>query len=605
MAYNQIKTLLNKKGWTGRELGIIEITNMCSVFTQRMQGVDPPIPIVTKAQFQSMLNGLQDSYQGRIYNGYISIHEWLSLYYNISNSNTQQAQLQFKALGDTMQQALQAEDVYNYIESLPVIMTRKQYEEEMEKGRRAWLIGPQTEDDPYRCDNLIGLVYRAFEYYAEQLTKNPSKPNPLKPIRKKYLAERISSPIIKERYNEAVEYGYYFLEDGRRSDQMSEEEWQEAITTPKMKEMLRREDLAGNLAGTAFPGHTIADIADYNLMQRANILYRGGSNLDADMAEKDRYREAGLGMPVHFELYDDLPPDLNKWDFLMEATAVYEVYGCLGGGCDDAEWLEDLEDFVAEFADMVQAMLQDISKTVYAGEKDFSSLPLSEWAVTTISWLELYERDLYGMRAETDRVDILFDGNKRAMFNGIAIIDPESAYIKPRSIDDQGYYHPPEIRHSFSSHSLQAYFPEAEHYAEKVDELERGREALLDSWYFLKAYNLALDLIAEHFEIPDIVCFKAPVAGIEAKIDALNELVPILYLRIRDIAYEDEELKQKKLQVLQDIFTEIDYKSIEIPAEKIEQVKASFADFQAFKDGDLADILFYREASSEEVGDDE
>ena len=87
MAYNQIKTLLNKKGWTGRELGIIEITNMCSVFTQRMQGVDPPIPIVTKAQFQGMLNGLQDSYQGRIYNGYISIHEWLSLYYNIANSH--------------------------------------------------------------------------------------------------------------------------------------------------------------------------------------------------------------------------------------------------------------------------------------------------------------------------------------------------------------------------------------------------------------------------------------------------------------------------------------------------------------------------------------
>ena len=57
--------------------------------------------------------------------------------------------------------------------------------------------------------------------------------------------------------------------------------------------------------------------------------------------------------------------------------------------------------------------------------------------------------------------------------------------------------------------------------------------------------------------------------------------------------------------MVQDIFTEFDYKSLEITPEKIEQVRDLFEDFRAFKESDIADILFYREASSEEVGDDE
>ena len=35
-----IRQLLSKKGWTGRELGILELTNMAIVFKQAMRGLD-------------------------------------------------------------------------------------------------------------------------------------------------------------------------------------------------------------------------------------------------------------------------------------------------------------------------------------------------------------------------------------------------------------------------------------------------------------------------------------------------------------------------------------------------------------------------------------
>ena len=581
-----IKKLLRKKGWTGRELGIIEISNRCSVFSQRMSGIQNPVPMVTKAQFQTMLNSIQDRYQAKVYSGYMSIHEWLSLYYNVCNSHIQQAQFQFTKLSNVIERAIQAEDIFHYIEGLPLIMTQQQYEDEKAKGRKLWF-----EDNG---DDLLALVFRAFGYYAKLLTTDPKKPNPLKPIRKKYLAEPISSPIIKARYNEVVKHGYYLLEDGRRSDQMTDEEWEAAVTAPA-------------ISNAMVPGLDTDDIETHDLINRANIMYRGGSYEDVRQEQEERRKRSNPTLPFTFQLYDDLPEDLNKWDFLIDGCAVYDVYyNSVGGQGTEEEYVEEATDFVAEFADMVKAMLQDIDESLGKGAGFVLQLPIQEWQTTVIEWEYLYDHDLYGIREETDRTDILFDGNSRAMFNGIAIIDPASGALdKVHNIDDRGYYVPPEIQNTYKSTSLEAYFTEAEHYAEKVDELERSREALLDSYYLLKAFNIALEMIAEHFDLPDIKCFSTPVADIEANMDDLNELIPILYLRIIDTQYEDEDLQQKKLQVLQDIFTAIDYKSLEIPAEKIDQVRALFGDFKAFKDNAMDDILFYRERAGEEVADDE
>ena len=36
-----IKRLLKKKGWTGRELGILELTNMAVMFRQALEGKEP------------------------------------------------------------------------------------------------------------------------------------------------------------------------------------------------------------------------------------------------------------------------------------------------------------------------------------------------------------------------------------------------------------------------------------------------------------------------------------------------------------------------------------------------------------------------------------
>ena len=48
---SDIKRLLNKKGWTGRELGQIELANTAYMFSQQIQGKDPT-PLVTQGSLE-------------------------------------------------------------------------------------------------------------------------------------------------------------------------------------------------------------------------------------------------------------------------------------------------------------------------------------------------------------------------------------------------------------------------------------------------------------------------------------------------------------------------------------------------------------------------
>lgn len=59
-----IKRLLNKKGWTGRELGILELTNMAVMFRQALEGKEPQ-PLVEQAQLRKMINTITTASKGK------------------------------------------------------------------------------------------------------------------------------------------------------------------------------------------------------------------------------------------------------------------------------------------------------------------------------------------------------------------------------------------------------------------------------------------------------------------------------------------------------------------------------------------------------------
>lgn len=562
-----IKRLLKKKGWTGRELGILELSNMAIMFRQALEGKEPQ-PIVEQARFREMINGITDRQQGQIYNGYISIHEWLSIRYNIAQTQLQQAQLQYRTLAAYVTDAIFAEDVYRYIEQLPAIMTEKQYRDAREAGLKKWLY---DKDGTERGDSLAALIERGISFYTKQLQTNPAKPNPLKAIRKKYIAEPVKSKLILEGYNEVMGEGYYTIEDGsgRRSDTMTAEEWQEAITTPAMKQALRDMKTTDG----------------------------SGTEADADEAQQKKDYERGLATPVKWHYYEEAPADLTKWD-IVEA-GLMDFYGGLFCGMDvsEGEYLAELEDFLTEFRELADAIIADIEKLYLTGKKqlqplpvkghkplkDIASLPLEDWSSTVFSWGDLYKLDVYGFKEEAEEDTTIFDGNRRAIINGIAILRASDLLGRSPRINERGYYVEPDISNTLSNFTLEAFFTEAEDYADNVDIVETARQTLIESYYHLKGYNYALEIIASFYDVPEIAIFQMNTSGIEDKIRAFNGLVPILYKKILDTDYEDKELKERKLQVLKDLFQPIDYEALTIPEEKKEAAQQLLVDFKAFQ----------------------
>ena len=311
-----IKKLLNKKGWTGRELGIIELTNMSELYRQALAGNQDPSPLVEPGQFQKMINGIVDRSQGIVYNGYISIHEWLQVQLQAALAQDQQVQLQYKKLIDYVTNAITAEDAYRYAEQLPAIMTQKEYDEKRAAAIEARLVDEDGNDLEW---NIYSIVEHAIQHFYNELERNPKKPNPLKPIKKKYERELVTSKLILESWNETVGNGYYTLEDGRRSDKMTAEEWQEAITTPAMKQALE------NMEATGAGGRAVAEqIAQRRYTERAKVIMLGGTEQDADKNQQKNDYERGLAVPAEWHYYEEPPADLTKWDVVE--TGLWEFY---------------------------------------------------------------------------------------------------------------------------------------------------------------------------------------------------------------------------------------------------------------------------------------
>ncbi len=574
-----IKRLLNKKGWTGRELGILELTNMAVMFKQALEGKEPE-PLVEQAQFRKMINSITDRQQGQVYNGYISIHEWLSIRYNIAQTQLQQAQLQYRTLVNYVTSATLAEDAYKYIEQLPAIMTQKQYDELRAERIEAYF---KDEDGEDLYSNVFNLVERAITYYSRQLQTEQGKPNPLKAIRKKYIAQPVKSKLILSRWNETQGEGYYTIEDGsgRRSDQMTAEEWQEAITTPAMKEALR------DMRTTDGSGTELTrQIATQRLIDRAKVIFDGGTEEEADKLQQKKDYERGLATPVKWHTAEEPPADLTKWD-IIEQELLLDFYPAdLDGSGDEyseSNFTRSMEDFVAEFRELVTAILKDIDKKHFKGEPGLSNVPVSEWLTTLYSWRELYRTDFYGERAEAESDIQIFNGNRRAILNGIAILRPSDLAGKSTRIDERGYYVEPEIKTALQPFTLEGFFMEAEDYAENIEIAETSRQSLIESYYHVQGYNASLDMIAAYYDVPELTVFKMNIAVLEDQIDAFNSLVPILYRKIKDTDYTDGELKAKKLQVLKDFFQPVDYKALTIPEENREAAELLLEEFKAFQ----------------------
>ena len=115
-------------------------------------------------------------------------------------------------------------------------------------------------------------------------------------------------------------------------------------------------------------------------------------------------------------------------------------------------------------------------------------------------------------------------------------------------------------------------------------------------------YNKQIDLVIALVDVPELSIFKQDLRGLEERVKALNDLVPILYRQIRDTDYKDKELQARKMEVLKDIFPPLDIDSLTIPEENIEEAQELVSSFKAFSEQHMRfeSLLCYRPEDEED-----
>lgn len=579
-----IKRLLSKKGWTGEETGKALILDLINSYKQTLAGSRDPKPLFPPERITQMLHGFRASRADiEAYNRYINLQNWIMQYQAVANANLQRFNSCFNEFVSIHTAAESAENEYRFIERLPRIITQKQYEE-LKAKRIEEQLDPKGDGTDAIGYNVFSLIIRLIEYYARELEANPKAANPLKAIKKRYSSKAVDNHAYIIGYNKETGEGYYTLPDGTRSDEVTPEEWRERLLhySPDLQRM--KAEAEEGYAGR--PGR----LSYERLTKKARAAHMGEP-------KPDEGRSAAI-----WHVYEEAPDGLDKWELIRadaEGDAYFSEYipALTGEEITPEAFIADAEAFKKEFPELVEAAFKALDAMGYTygeegAEKPLSSIPVGEWETTVFSWRELYNADFPGFRKEIESDYSVFDGDKRALLNGVAVLRPSDFLLKPingrtcAAIDENGYFKEPEGEALYSNlFGLNAYLPDNPESGDNIDRVERNRAALEESLHFIIGYDAALELIAKEIGIPDFTIFMADGERCLSRTEALNGLFDLLYTHIDEIAYRDKERKAAKLQALRDVFYPIDTEAFTISEARKKKAAEMLEGLQAFGDG--------------------
>lgn len=579
-----IKRLLSKKGWTGEETGKALILDLINSYKQTLAGSRDPKPLFPPEKITQMLHGFRASRADiEAYNRYINLQNWIMQYQAVANANLQRFNSCFNEFVSIHTAAESAENEYRFIERLPRIITQKQYEE-LKAKRIEEQLDPKGDGTDAIGDNVFSLILCLIEYYARELEANPKAANPLKAVKKLYQKRPVKDKAVILAYNKAMSEGYYQLPDGTRSDEVDRETWEARLLhySPDMQR-LQAEAKEGY---TGQPGSLTFE----RMTKEARAAHMGEP-------KPDEGRSAAI-----WHVYEEAPEGLTKWELIRadaEGDAYFSEYipALTGEEITPEAFIADAEAFKKEFPELVEAAFKALDAMGYTygeegAEKPLSSIPVSEWETTVFSWRELYNADFPGFRKEIESDYSVFDGDKRALLNGVAVLRPSDFLLKPingrtcAAIDENGYFKEPEGEALYSNlFGLNAYLPDNPESGDNIDRVERNRATLEESLHFIIGYDAALELIAKEIGIPDFTIFRADGERCLSRTEALNGLFDLLYTHIDEIAYRDKERKAAKLQALGDVFYPIDTEAFTISEARKKKAAEMLEGLQAFGDG--------------------
>ena len=560
---NSIKSLLSKKGWTGEEVGKALIASLLNDI--RYQGQEHEL-LFTQADFDKMESSLSTDRDYLAYGVYRDIYSSIVDTYNRGQGLYQQFYNGYYRYVMHLQGAMKADNALKQAEYYPLIMTEEQYH----KAER------ETVEEKKRFgESFYSLVFTLMEYFLNALDNGEKVPADIAKAIEATKKEPAKGHALYSRYNELMGEGYYSLPDGRRSDQMTSEEWQKALEELYLS--------SHKLTINGRPATAEETVKHYNgnrLLKGWELFFRGAD------AIKEAYRERtgrdlpeageqeildelelvldGIGKAPYnplrsslYELYTEETP--TEWHYYTEAPEGLTAYDLLdliidesGSYADLAEQKAKLKAFKTEYKDLYTALEAYIKENVpRAGE-----LKPAQLYKDFIGWGELAEHKIGNFETllAPDNAEILqlleeqglkFTDKNRAFLRGIAIIQKPREYQLTESGDYKETPNPLE--------DLDSLEKIAEDTQKRIEIEELQHHLFIPALSYLYAYNALIELIGAVYDIDGIEVAKFDTSYFESQLDAFNNLLYSFYYSV----YGDKEQKARKRELIKEVFSPV------------------------------------------------
>lgn len=582
----QLDKLLKKKGWTGKEVGQLLIASMLNDIKQLGQG--EKTPLFSQADFEKMESSLNSDFDYLSYGVYVELYNSIIDSYNRGQVFCQQFYNGFFRLLSVLREVQIADNIQKAYDDTPLIMTESQYKR-LEAEAVQTLKG--------RKESYYSLLFHILE---KSLDAGDEAPEPIRTAieaTKEIPAEKIT---FSRSYNEQMGEGYYSLPDGRRSDQMTSEEWQKALE----EEFLRTHKLTIN----GEPASTEETIREYNIDRLAKscelffkgakairefVLERTGKELDGtdeeiekalndiinniddtiDYVGEARYNpnakkiaEAlGFSSPAEWHTYEELPEGLTAYDllYLIAESSRYR----------ETDKKKHLKAFKTEYKELYTALNAYIEENVPKAR----GLKPNQLYKDIVSWGELADSGIIGYSSliqpdDREIVQIWTEGedtteNKskrlRAWLRGIAILRNPASY----QTDENGDYIEKKspLPLSLSSYTLEG-------VRDKIAEINSYIDNLIyPALSYLYAFNSLMGIIGKVYDLPELEeVARYDTRLFESKMSAFNDMLYLFYRYV----YGNEEEKQRKRAIIKEIFRPLEADTLKPSQEAIEEVTA-------------------------------
>lgn len=589
----KIDSLLNKKGWTGVEVGKALVASI--VHDIRHQGEPDYKPLFTQRDFDKMEQSLSTERDYLAYGVYRDIYSGLIDAFNRGQGQYQQFYNGYYRYLMYLKNTLDAEMSLRSAELIPYVMTEEQYntlKEQREKELRAYK------------ESFSGLLFTLLSNIME----NPEDaPDAIREAIEATKGKPVANKRILDSYNTVYGEGYYQLPDGTRSDQIERAEWERKLqesylATHKLsidgrpasfeetalhynsERMLKGyelyfkgidaiRELYKEHTGKELPEEQEADLLDA-LEELIHSVGREKASKKIGDYSKEHLQLAdivggGITSSAKWHEYTEAPEGLTLYDILDESLCFYN-----GEESEDGE--PQLKEFKADFPALYKA-LEAYIKELVPQAKD---LKPAQYGKDFITWGELAELGVgrYPDYCSADNeADILEAMNstdedttenllkrKRILLNGINI----AREPKPFNINERGEYI--DNIKSIIGHNYSLFGITGELQSESLrEDIEAFSENLfLPALRYLYAFNALVKILGAVYDIDDMGEVELSTDRFESQIDALNGQLYMLYVDV----YGTEADKQRKREVIKEVFQPIDCEELKPTEEAIEAV---------------------------------